>query len=57
MELYQDLKAAGVGQAQYYATKSGKLAKNQWVNVGAKDYYCGSSGKITKQKKHIINNT
>gem|GEM_PF-5878939 len=59
MELYFSLKGAkaGTAQAQYYATKSGKLAKNQWVNVGVKDYYCGSSGKITKSKKHIINNT
>ncbi len=59
MELYSFLKGAKAStkQAQYYATKSGKIAKNKWVNVGTKDYYCGSSGKITKTKKHIINNT
>jgi hypothetical protein len=57
--LYESLKGSknDTKEAQYYATKSGKLAKNQWVTVGVKEYYCGSSGKVKKTKKHIINNT
>ncbi len=54
--LYANLKGAdkNSGEAQYYAKKSGKLAKSEWVNVGVNKYYCGSSGKV---KKHVINNT
>ena len=57
IKVYNKGAKIGAKKAQYYATKSGKLAKNQWVNVGETDYYCGSSGKVTKTKKHIINNT
>ncbi|MCR4797662.1 MAG: hypothetical protein K5853_04350 [Lachnospiraceae bacterium] len=35
---------------QYYAKKSGKLAKDKWVKVGLKEYYCGSDGKVAKVK-------
>ncbi len=41
--------ASGKGE-QYYATKSGKIAKDKWVNVGLKEYYCSSNGKITKSR-------
>jgi glucan-binding YG repeat protein len=38
------------GQFLFYATASGKIAKDKWVNVGLKEYYCGSNGKITKTR-------
>ena len=53
LKLYRELKAAGLKNAkgeQYYATASGKIAKDKWVNVGLKEYYCGSNGKITKSR-------
>ena len=57
--LYASLKGASskTTEAKYYATKSGKLAKNKWVTSGVNKYYCGASGKVTKTKKHVINNT
>ena len=41
------LESASGNGDQYYATKSGKLAKNQWVKMGLKEYYCGSNGAVT----------
>ena len=41
--------ASGKGE-QYYATKSGKIAKGKWVNVGLKEYYCGSNGAVKKSR-------
>ncbi len=44
------LESASGDGVQYYATKSGSIAKDQWVNVGLKEYYCGSNGAITKSR-------
>ncbi len=45
----QTVSASGKGE-QYYATKSGKIAKGKWVNVGLKEYYCGSNGAVKKSR-------
>jgi hypothetical protein len=50
---FESIHAAGLASSsgeEYYATKSGKVAKNKWVNVGLKEYYCGSNGAITKKR-------